>query len=220
MKKKGVFATILVNAISVACLVVAVMFFVNNAQIYGASISSLYFSSGVKGSVSATYNMVDRNTGAVQATSDMTTSDGSKTVAFGATRASSVGLLNPNDGTITLSENSDVVLTYSFTADNTYYAGLSIADVGETPSENIAFYYSINGDDYEEIAINRVQNVKMEGGETTTVSIKIHIVNVNCDAKMSGAINWNLTNDSSAYDIQQAKIANLDSVEAVASQAE
>lgn len=203
MKKKSFIATISTFVTVIACAFVAVMFFMNNMEVYGASIGSLNISSGVNGSVSATYNRVDRDSGETKKTDDMTTIDGSKVVTFGSSKATSVGLLNPSEGNIALTSSDDLVVTYFFEAVDTYYASFIVADEGSL-SRNIQISYSIDGKTFDVCGMNNLQIVEVKAGETTIVSIKVHIINTASDANMNGAINWDLTTDSSAYLAQQA----------------
>lgn len=212
MKKKNLIISFALNMTLIICMIVAVVFVSNKSQVYGASIDSFYASMDVRGSVSATYNLVDRFSGKLKATNVMTTCHGNEVISFGSSTGTNVGLLNPAERVISLSAENDLVVTYSFTADDTYYAGLSVVDKENTQTNNIAFYYSIDGEEYKEFEMQKAQYLKMEKGTTTAVSIKIHIINTACNANMSGTINWNLTVDSGAYDVQQAKIVEMENL--------
>lgn len=206
MKKKSLIASLVFNMTLIASMIVMIVFLFGNSQVCGASIGSLYATSDVRGSVSATYSRVNRFSGELISTNEMTTNDGDKTILFDSSKETSVGLLNPEEEIICLSAVTDLVVTYSFMASNTFYAGLTVADNEDTQTKNIDFYYSIDGGEYEKFDIDKVKYLKMEEGKTTIVSIKIHIVNTACDASMTGEINWALSVDSLGYDAQQESV--------------
>ena len=144
MNKKNLITKFSMYFIAFACTIVTAVFLCSNLNAYGASVDSLHVSADVRGSMSATYSQVDRFTGEAKTTTDMVAGDGSKTIVFGSSEDTNVGLLNPNEKTILLSAKSDLVLTYSFTAENTYYAGLTVLDKVDATTENVTFSYSVN----------------------------------------------------------------------------
>jgi hypothetical protein len=90
---------------------------------------------------------------------------------------------------------------------------LTVLDKVDATTENVTFSYSVNDGEYKEFDMYETQYLKVEEGKTTTVSIKIHVVNTARNASMNGTIDWELMVDSGAYDVQeQEKLAETESV--------
>ena len=174
-------------------LIATIIVLASGTQGVGTSVSVLYVATDIEGTVSAKYSKVNKNTSAVISTTDMVTSSGSKTVSFLSTAPTTTSLLNPTESNIALTAEQDLIITYTFTAVETYYATLEYKD-GSTSASNIEFSYALNDGAYSD---EMSMPIEVTPDHSTTYSIKLHIANTARNASLSGSLNWALTKDGS-----------------------
>ncbi len=193
MNKKGMIVVFSVCLVVVAGLIATIIVLASGTQGVGTSVSVLYVATDIEGTVSAKYSKVNKNTSAVISTTDMVTSSGSKTVSFLSTAPTTTSLLNPTESSIALTAEQDLIITYTFTAVETYYATLEYKD-NSTTASNIEFSYALNDGAYNP---KMSMPIEVTPDKSTTYSIKLHIANTARNANLSGSLNWALTKEGS-----------------------
>ena len=191
MNKKGMIVAFSICIAIVAGLIATIIVLASGTQGVGTSVSVLYVATDIEGTVSARYSKVNKNTSAVISTTDMVTSSGSKTVSFLSTAPTTTNLLNPTESSIALTDEQDLIITYTFTAVETYYATLEYKD-NSTSASNIEFSYALNDGAYNP---KMSMPIEVTPDKSTTYSIKFHIANTALNANLSGSLNWALTKD-------------------------
>ena len=203
MNKKGMIVVFSVCLVVVAGLIATIIVLASGTQGVGTSVSVLYVATDIEGTVSAKYSKVNKNTSAVISTTDMVTSSGSKTVSFLSTAPTTTSLLNPTESSIALTAEQDLIITYTFTAVETYYATLEYKD-NSTTASNIEFSYALNDGAYNP---KMSMPIEVTPDKSTTYSIKLRIANTARNANLSGSLNWALTKSGPNSPIEDSNVS-------------
>ncbi len=203
MKNKKLIIAFSLCIIVVVGLIATIVVLASGTQGVGTSVSVLYVATDIEGSVSAKYSRINKNTSAIISTADMVTSSGDKTVKFLAITPTTTSLLNPTDSSIALMAEEDLVITYTFTAVEKYYATLEYKDNSNSPT-NIEFTYSLN----DEVFLDEMtMPIEISADKSTSYSIKLHIANTAKNASLGGSFNWVLTKTSPNEPIEDTKLS-------------
>lgn len=171
--------------VAIVGLLTTVIVLAAGTQNVNTTINVTYSATNIAGTVSAKSKIAN------QEAVDMTT-DGAagsaKTITFNAEDTNANGALNPQGSLALTAENKYIEFIYSFTSitDSRYKASV-VANGFDM--KNYTIQYKVGDGEYSDTAAS---NVEVNGTATTTVTIKIEIVNTAIAVNAAGSFAWTL----------------------------
>ena len=193
-KKKLIIALSSFAFVLVAAVVTVTAVLAAANQSINTSVSVVYYAKQVAGTVSATYQVGEKEA------KDMTTTglaDGKKLIEYAGKEANVAQTLKPQDAIILLTANDDgtaedVVFTYTFTNNGAadYTATVKYTDT-EANDDNYTIDYSATVT-FEDDAEEGEYKVVVGAGETVKVTITVAVDDVAQNSEFSGTFAWSL----------------------------
>lgn len=170
--------------VAIVGLLTTVIVLAAGTQNVNTTINVTYSATNIAGTVSAKSKIANQD--AVDMTTDGSAS-GEKTITFAAEEANANGTLNPQGSLALTAENKYIEFIYTFTSTGDSYKA-SVAATG-FDKKNYSIQYKVGDGEYTDTAAT---NVDVTSAASSTVTIKIEIVNTAIAVNATGSFAWTL----------------------------